>query len=151
MDHAGLDLVDKGEGPTNILGEYRGTEAVVNRVGDREGFIEIVYLDEAEHRTEDLFPGNFVFGPNITDDGRCVIIPVSKPFGLASPDDHLCPLRTRPLDKTFHVPEKEFAHQRPHRHVGLVTGTHADRLGPLDQAVDDLPGHFPLHDGPARG
>ncbi len=44
---AGLEVADGGEGAVHVLGVERGGEAVVDGVGDLDGLLEGVELDEA--------------------------------------------------------------------------------------------------------
>jgi hypothetical protein len=52
------------------LGVERGREAVVDGVGDLDGFFEGVELDEADHRAEDLFAGDAHGGRNAAQHRR---------------------------------------------------------------------------------
>src|ERR1700738_1292032 len=67
---ARLEIADGGEGAVDVTGVERRREAVVDGVGDLDGLLEGVELEEADHRSEDLFAGDAHLGGYAGEDRR---------------------------------------------------------------------------------
>ena len=54
LDHAGLDAVDEGQGPAQVVGDDAGGEAVPDGVGLEQGVVKVTRPDDAHDGAEDL-------------------------------------------------------------------------------------------------